>query len=176
MPNGGSDCCGTCWFNAKNKGETGYSHARDPEPAFCIIRQLPIVSPFYTYCANHPHHNRNKIDIPIGPVFTGNSEGQRELWVDAPDSPEIRDRIIELLGQIVESPPPDYPFGLHLDEQLIIQAANYLDARAIPDLERISNFNLGIQTERFTRNQARIVALAKAALAKIRQATQGDTE
>ena len=42
MPNGGSDCCGTCWFNAKNKGEKGYGHAKDPEPAFCTIRALPI--------------------------------------------------------------------------------------------------------------------------------------
>jgi hypothetical protein len=22
MPNGGSDCCATCWFNARNEGET----------------------------------------------------------------------------------------------------------------------------------------------------------
>ena len=28
MPNGGSDNCGTCWFNERNKGEVGF----DPEP------------------------------------------------------------------------------------------------------------------------------------------------
>ncbi len=42
MPNGGSDCCGTCWFNASNKGEAGYDH-RDPTiPAHCSIRGLPM--------------------------------------------------------------------------------------------------------------------------------------
>jgi len=29
MPDGGSDCCGTCWFNERNKGEAGYAHADD---------------------------------------------------------------------------------------------------------------------------------------------------
>jgi len=38
MPNGGSDCCGTCWFNARNKGEAGYGHALATEPARCTIR------------------------------------------------------------------------------------------------------------------------------------------
>ena len=52
MPNGGSDCCGTCWFNAKNKGEAGYGHRKDPDPEYCLIRQLEIRSPMYTYCAN----------------------------------------------------------------------------------------------------------------------------
>jgi hypothetical protein len=28
MPNAGSDNCGTCWFNTKNKGETGLGHFR----------------------------------------------------------------------------------------------------------------------------------------------------
>lgn len=32
MPNGGSDCCGTRWFNVKNKGKPGYSHTDDPDP------------------------------------------------------------------------------------------------------------------------------------------------
>jgi len=53
MPNGGSDCCATCWFNAKNKGEAGYAHSKDLEPSFCSIRNLPIEDPFYTYCGTH---------------------------------------------------------------------------------------------------------------------------
>ncbi len=40
MPNGGSDCCGTCWFNAKNKGEAGYEHRGDAAPEYCLIRKL----------------------------------------------------------------------------------------------------------------------------------------
>lgn len=66
MPNGGSDCCGTCPFNAKNKGEAGYAHRRDPEPHFCNIRSLPVDDPMYTYCANHPHRNPGKSDILPG--------------------------------------------------------------------------------------------------------------
>ena len=42
MPNGGSDNCGTCWFNTKNKGETGLGRFRDPAPDFCSIRELAI--------------------------------------------------------------------------------------------------------------------------------------
>ncbi len=78
MPNGGSDCCGTCWFNAKNKGQAGYEHVEDPEPNFCIIRQLAIKNAFYTYCANHPHKNPDKLNIPIGPVYVGDSSGYRQ--------------------------------------------------------------------------------------------------
>ena len=73
MPNGGSDCCGTCWFNAKNKGQAGYDHASDHEPAFCTIRSLPIEDAFYTYCGNHPHRTPERDPIPIGPVFTGDA-------------------------------------------------------------------------------------------------------
>ncbi len=55
MPNGGSDCCGTCWFNTKNEGEVGYDHCDSPRPDHCEIRELKITNSFYTYCANHPH-------------------------------------------------------------------------------------------------------------------------
>jgi hypothetical protein len=41
MPNGGSDCCGTCWFNARNKGEAGRNRSASPsEPNYCITRVL----------------------------------------------------------------------------------------------------------------------------------------
>ncbi len=94
MPNGGSDCCGTCWFNSKNKGEAGYEHAHDREADFCMIRQISIIGPFYTYCANHPHKNAKKVDIPIGPVFIGDSSGKREVWVESPDTDEIREKLL----------------------------------------------------------------------------------
>lgn len=29
MPNGGSDCCGTCWFNRTNRGEREWLEHRD---------------------------------------------------------------------------------------------------------------------------------------------------
>ena len=45
MPNGGSDCCATCWFNRKNRGEAGYDHVGAPEPAYCEIREFDIPDP-----------------------------------------------------------------------------------------------------------------------------------
>ena len=81
MPNSGSDCCGTCWFNAKSKGEAGYGHATDPQPAFCTIRRVPIADPFYTYCGNHPHRRPERDLIPIGPVFTGEERERCRQWV-----------------------------------------------------------------------------------------------
>lgn len=97
MPNGGSDCCGTCWFNAKNKGEVGYEHSKDPEPAYCLIRKLPVDdNPFYTYCGNHPHRRPERDPIPIGPVYTGNDMGNREIWHPSPDTEKTRMHLIEL--------------------------------------------------------------------------------
>ena len=41
MPNGGSDCCGTCWFNRKNRGEKGYPKDRDNDvEPYCEIRHV----------------------------------------------------------------------------------------------------------------------------------------
>jgi hypothetical protein len=57
MPNGSLDCCGTCCCNSKNKGELGYDSSKKEGVAICTIRNLEIPDPFWTYCANHPHHN-----------------------------------------------------------------------------------------------------------------------
>lgn len=103
MPNGGSDCCGTCWFNAKNKGEAGYAHVKDQEPAFCSIRGLPIDDPFYTYCANHPHRRHERDSIPIGPVFIGDFSGARTFWQASPDSDEIRKHLLTLLAEMAHN-------------------------------------------------------------------------
>ncbi len=51
MPHGGSACCGTCWFNARNKGEAGFGHANDPEPSFYTIRGLAKDYPAVTIVA-----------------------------------------------------------------------------------------------------------------------------
>ena len=168
MPNGGSDCCGTCWFNAKNKGEVGYVHADDPEPNFCIIRNLPIADPFYTYCANHPRRNPNKIDVPLGPVFTGNSSGYREIWMPSPDTEEIRLRLLELLSQIQEQPSPEYPIGIYLHDAIVWQLGEFREERAVDDLRRIINFDPNpSSTHPFARNNARTISCARAALDKI---------
>ena len=56
MPNGGSDCCGTCWFNRSLEGQRGSGNFNRETPSHCEIRDLDIPDPFYTYCANHPCH------------------------------------------------------------------------------------------------------------------------
>src|SRR5262245_28248999 len=91
MPNGGSDCCATCWFNSKNEGEAGFSHAGAPGPASCTICKLAIENPFYTYCANHPHRRAQQDRIPIGPVFIHDATtgGRMALGVGAQAAREL---------------------------------------------------------------------------------------
>lgn len=139
MPNGGSDCCGTCWFNAKNKGEVGYHHAGDPEPAFCTIRSLPIGNPFFTYCANHPHRRPERDSVPIGPVFT---ESTRELWKPSPDTEEIRQHLLALLDQIEQQSRSEYPIGPHTDEVVVWQLGEFKESRAVEALRRVASFDL----------------------------------
>ena len=64
MPNGGADCCGTCWFNRKNRGKRDWlQHTENSEPHHCEIRDVAIDDPFYTYCANHPHRRPDRDPI-----------------------------------------------------------------------------------------------------------------
>jgi hypothetical protein len=165
MPNGGSDCCGTCWFNAKNKGEAGYAHARDPEPAFCTIRSLPIVDPFYTYCGNHPHRRPERDPIPIGPVFTGE---QRELSEPSPDTEEIRQHLLALLRQIEEQPRSEYPIGLYTDDVVVWQLGEFKESRAAEALRRVASFDPNsVEAGPFGRTRQRLVQLAREALGRI---------
>lgn len=137
MPNGGSDCCGTCPFNSKNQGEAGYGHSGDPGPTLCRIRgDTAIETPFYTYCANHPHHNPEGIDVPIGPVYRG--DGDRR-WVseESPDTPGLRKKLIMLVERLPVNPQREYPFGLSLREAVIVQLGRWAEPRALPALRRI---------------------------------------
>ena len=46
MPNGGSDCCGTCWFNRTNRGRRDWQQHRDESaPPYCEIRKVAIDDP-----------------------------------------------------------------------------------------------------------------------------------
>jgi hypothetical protein len=155
MPNGGSDCCGTCWFNAKNKGEAGYAHARGPEPSFCSIRNLPIDSPFYTYCGNHPRHRPERDPIPIGPVFRGDSTGAREPWSPSPDTEEIRQHLLALLEPEGEA-----------DPVVIEQLGEFREIRALAGLRRIASLNRPAE-EQGRAYRDWLVDLAREAIAKI---------
>jgi hypothetical protein len=169
MPNGGSDCCGTCWFNTRNKAEAGYEHAHDPEPDFCSIRNLPIDGdPFYTYCGNHPHRRPERDPVPIGPVYTGDSDGEREVWQPSPDSEEIRQHLISLLNALEQHAPSEYPFGVYADEVVVWQLGEFREVRAIEGLRRIAGFDpsaTGLGP--FPRTRQVLVKLAQEAIAKI---------
>jgi hypothetical protein len=168
MPNGGSDCCGTCWFNAKNKGQAGYSHSSDPEPAHCTIRNLPIANPFYTYCGNHPHRRPLRDPIPIGPVFIGDSSGARRVWQPSPDTEEVRQHLLDLLAAIGEQPATEYPAGMYTDELVVAQLDEFGEPRARDGLRRIASFDpAASESGPFGRTRRQLVELARRALARL---------
>jgi len=61
MPNGGSDCCGTCPFNKVSPSGEQYH--------FCEIRDFKIEIPYWTYCNNHPRRNPLLLRTPRGPIW-----------------------------------------------------------------------------------------------------------
>ena len=167
MPNGGSDCCGTCWFNSKNEGEPGYHGADRPGEARCTIRDLEIPNPFWTYCANHPHHNLQRIALPIGPVYTVAEDSYARVpWVESPDTPAIRAELLRLLGEMPETPTPEYPSGTRIEHEVIRQLAAFGERAAIPGLRRVLNFRPEAASEGpFARDRFGTVGQALEALA-----------
>ncbi len=171
MPNGGSDCCGTCWFNQKNEGQAGYAGVDfSPEkerPDFCTIRELSIRRPFYTYCANHPHRHPERLVVPIGPVWEDNGSISREIWNFSPDSEEIRAQLLDLLRQVEEEPRDEYPAGWPIDEIVVWQLGEFRDSRAIDNLNRILEFSTDKEVGAFKRSRRPTVWQALVALRKI---------
>ncbi len=144
MPNGGSDCCGTCWFNSANEGKPGYHSHTDGVQVRCVIRDADIEVPFWTYCANHPHHNPDQIELPIGPIYVDAGEGfpyRRKLLVESPDSEEIRRKLLELLSRIQETPQDEYPTSTNLGDTVITQLGLFGERRAVDGLHRILLFD-----------------------------------
>jgi hypothetical protein len=168
MPNGGSDCCGTCWFNATNRGNAGYHHGDPSISPTCTIRNLPIANPFYTYCANHPHRSLTRDAIPIGPVWVADSTDTRQIATLSPDTEEVRRHLLALLKDIREVPASEYPIGAYRDEVVVWQLGEFREERAVPDLERLARFNPhAAEPGPFGRNRQGLVALARKALADI---------
>jgi hypothetical protein len=171
MPNGGSDCCGTCWFNAKNKGEAGYGQMDSTAPNHCVIRDVQILNPYYTYCGNHPHRCPEKDPISIGPIFVPAADGGRAIWQPSPDTEEIRLHLLALLAAIPETPPSEYPMGLSSEELIVWQMGEFAEVRAEKELRRIAAFNPKRRSkDAFQRSRQQLVFLAQAALVKIAEA------
>ena len=168
MPNGGSDCCGTCWFNTRNAGEAGYGHMHDDVADYCEIRGLTIKNAFYTYCANHPHHRPERDPIPIGPALVGDASGSRSIYAASPDSEQIRRHLLSLLAAIHEDAAEDYPAGPGLDATVVWQLAIFRDERAIEGLRRITGYDSNADEGSYAPLGRRmLIPLAKAALRRI---------
>ena len=174
MPNGGSDCCATCWFNRKNKGEAGPFHEKDPGEAYCEIRDVAIDNPFWTYCVNHPYRSPDRDTIPIGPIYIDRGKG-RQLWQHSPDTESIRSHLLKLLEQIQEHPRPEYRAGyprdaetFFRDEVVVWQLGNFEEQRALNDLKRIMEFDPAASVgEPIYRTRETLVEAAHEAMAKI---------
>ena len=144
MPNGGSDCCGTCWFNRANGGEAGSSHHNHDIASYCEIRQLEIEDPFYTYCANHPYKRPDRDPIPIGPVYVGVfdnnaiNQHRREIWQPAPDDETVREHLLRIVRD-----PSQHEHGYPLSTPTYIRAIEELlrlrETRLITALEELAD-------------------------------------
>ncbi len=153
MPNGGSDCCGTCWFNRANRGRAGSVNHDHSVPSHCEIRDLPIEDPFYTYCANHPYRRPDRDPVPIGPILrpgpvtaetpeiepivldTGTEWSARVVWRRSPDTEEIREHLLALLIDLGrESAKDTYIATPDLAAAVIWQLGEFREDRAVPAL------------------------------------------
>jgi hypothetical protein len=170
MPNGGSDCCGTCWFNprvqARQAEDPNFRALRD----YCEIRDLTIELPYWTYCANHPHRSPEPDRIPVGPVLRdADASLHRRVWQPSPDTAEIRTHLLALLAAVEEQPKREYPLGAQRDEVVVWQLGKFRERRAISDLERIAAFDPALTAgEPLFPTRARLVQLAREALEEIR--------
>lgn len=179
MPNGGSDCCGTCWFNRANRGMAGPRKHDRSIPSYCEIRDVVVENPFYTYCANHPYRRPDRDPIPIGPILrpgnvtpetseiaptimdTGTGYAARVVWKSSPDTEEIRRHLLHLLDDLEAQAAKDTYFPTpSMAAAVIWQLGEFREERAVAGLKRI-----------IERYQERIVEDARTALSKIRQMT-----
>ena len=145
MPNGGSDNCGTCQFNRKNRDWTRENRQEAPGPAHCVIRDLEIQIPYWTYCANHFYRGQDwrvGDSIPIGPVLTANISGgnpyERVPWHSSPDGEDIRQRLLDQVSDPASIDAGDsYPYAMSTGNIVIWQLGEFREQRAIAPLEAI---------------------------------------
>ena len=143
MPNGGSDCCGTCWFNSNNDGRPGYPAVGQGGETHCVIRDLAIEVPFWTYCVNHPHHNPLHISLPVGPVYVDAGGGfpyRRPSWPSRRIRKRCAFQLLRLLWTVAERPASEYPAGRTLDEAVVEQLGRFREVRAVEGLRRVLSF------------------------------------
>ena len=156
MPNGGSDNCGTCWFNRKNIGgnQRGRRSYTSTSP-HCEIRDVSIKDPFYTYCANHPHRRSVRDPVPIGPILVGQVRSEfayeRVMWKPSPDTEDVRQHLLDLLDDFERTSIDDlylaFPSVIHT---VVWQLGEFGEKRAVKALQRLGD-NLQGESANFVR-------------------------
>jgi len=171
MPNGGSDCCGTCWFNSDLSEEDVPIEDLPHSQIKCLLRDLIIENPYWTYCSNHPAQISNKIEIPIGPVYIVDPDSgfsyRRKVWVESPDTKAIREALLEMLGSIQEQPRSAYMVPSRIEEAIIYQLMQFREKRAVPILRRICQFSPFVKDSYGFRDRVITIAYAFEGLAGI---------
>lgn len=172
MPDGGSDCCMTCWFNSTHEGKRGYLPDPHKLPVRCTIRDFDVESIAWTYCANHPHHTAAPVRLPIGPVLTcGSYPYDRMVLIPSPDSEEIRTMLLGLIESMPERYEERYRSRDTVGDAAVKQLGVFREPRAVPALRRILAFDPlalaeGADSDS-TADRTRTVGLAAEALAAI---------
>lgn len=170
MPNGGSDCCGTCWFNTVNSGQPGYPANDKMDSIVCEIRNFTPEVPFWTYCDNHPHHNPGKIRVPIGPVYVCKEDSYSRIEKTKPlDTEEIRLELVKLIEKIPEVPDEEYPSQTSFNIEVIKHVGFIRESRAQSALLRILKFDPFAEPEdnKFNQNNVLVISNALEALAAV---------
>lgn len=144
MPNGGSDCCGTCMFFSEYDKKKQTSEISQDSICKCCIREIEIDVPFYTYCANHQDHNQKKYRIPIGPVYECKGYPYvRNVLKEAPNDEKTRSLIINVLNNININSRIERGFifsETDFDLEVIKHVTQLRDNRALGKLKEITNW------------------------------------
>ena len=136
MPNGGSDNCNSCWFNDRNAGQPGIPKEKTFGLVRCVLRDTEIKNTHWNYCSNHPVPNPNRLEIPVGPVYTHDHDsGRRVPLFPSPDTPEIRDALLHLVG---EMSPDRHAHGVEFTA--IKQLGQWKEAKAVDGLRKVLAF------------------------------------
>jgi hypothetical protein len=123
---------------------------------------------FYTYCGDDPHRRPERDPIPIGPVLTADSSGARQIWKRSPDTEDVRQHLLALLGGMQEQPASKYPLGTYLHEIVIWQLGEFGEMRAVERLQRVASFDpASTEAGQFERSREGLVQVAGEALSKI---------
>lgn len=141
MPNGGSDCCGTCRYNSVYSERARSARPEQLANIRCQLRDFVPDDPFWTYCANHPHHNTQDARTPVGPVYASDGLYGRVEKLPAPDQEQVRLGLVDLAMRIPQVPEPEYPGETSFSVEIIKHISHLREVRALPAVFRILSFD-----------------------------------